>query len=169
MSELYVKSHDQHTAEQLALNDINRVLLQFGMSCQQIGLPDIDINNTDTSNNDMETVQNVIPVEKLNAEQQHVVHTFLNEVNEEPQDGSLPSSHMYFLDGPGGSGKTTVYNTLISVLQKHNHKVILIFTPSHVVVHNDMLWIQLNGCINNYGACLDPPLSIVTHSTKVYI
>lgn len=45
---------------------------------------------------------------------------------EEVQAGTTSQCRAYFLDGPGGSGKTMLYNTVISALRADNHKVVTI-------------------------------------------
>ena len=45
---------------------------------------------------------------------------------EEVQAGTTSQCRAYFLDGPGGSGKTMLYNTVISALWADNHKVVTI-------------------------------------------
>ena len=46
----------------------------------------------------------------------------MNNVNE-VQHGSVSQCRAYFLDGPGGSGKIMLYNTVISVLKSCHLKV----------------------------------------------
>ena len=43
---------------------------------------------------------------------------------DEVQAGIISQSRAYFLDGPGGSGKTMLYNTVIAALKAANHKVV---------------------------------------------
>ncbi|EFX79379.1 hypothetical protein DAPPUDRAFT_245089 [Daphnia pulex] len=41
-------------------------------------------------------------------------------------DENSPQSRQFFLDGPGGTGKTFLYNTLINVLQGEGKKIIAV-------------------------------------------
>ena len=59
---------------------------------------------------------------KLNTEQQHVVDTIFAAV-EEVQRNQPAKCRAFFLDGPGGSGKTMLYNTLISALRARSLQV----------------------------------------------
>ena len=64
---------------------------------------------------DNETIQ-------LNVEQQEVVNAVMSS-HQDIQNGAPPRSRAFFIDGPGGTGKTTIYNRLISSFQQINMKV----------------------------------------------
>ena len=59
---------------------------------------------------------------KLNNNQRVIVYEVLQAVNQ-VQQGDSQKPRAYFIDGPGGSGKTMVYNTLISWFRCNNLKV----------------------------------------------
>ena len=61
-------------------------------------------------------------VSQLNEGQRAAFDTVMAAIND--PDKSMP--HQYFLDGPGGTGKTFLYNTLITVLQGQGKTVIAV-------------------------------------------
>lgn len=58
----------------------------------------------------------------MTAEQKAVTHTILASVRES-QEGLADRTRAFFIDGPGGSGKTFTYNTLIADLTSRSLKV----------------------------------------------
>jgi primosomal protein N' len=58
----------------------------------------------------------------MNPEQREAVDHILAAVDE-VQGGVPETARTYFVDGPGGSGKTFIYNTLISTLRSRSLKV----------------------------------------------
>ena len=113
-------------AEQKALQDIESTLQQFGMSCKSIKLPDIQpIQMMEEPNEfdiELELQQSNEQMAKLNTDQRMLVDHVLEDLNAIRQ-GEAPKCRAYFLDGPGGSGKTMVYNTLISYCRSQGIKV----------------------------------------------
>ena len=113
-------------AEQKALQDIESTLQQFGMSCKSIKLPDIQpIQMMEEPNEfdiELELQQSNEQMAKLNTDQRMLVDHVLDDLNAIRQ-GEAPKCRAYFLDGPGGSGKTMVYNTLISFCRSQGIKV----------------------------------------------
>ena len=71
---------------------------------------------------ELETEYAPINIEKLNVMQQYMYDVIMANVNE-VQSGLPSQCRAYFLDGPGGSGKTMLYNTVISTLSAHHLKV----------------------------------------------
>ena len=113
-------------AEQKALQDIESTLQQFGMSCKSIKLPDIQpIQMMEEPNEfdiELELQQSNEQMAKLNTDQRMLVDHVLEDLNAIRQ-GEAPKCRAYFLDGPGGSGKTMVYNTLISFCRSQGIRV----------------------------------------------
>ena len=91
---------------------------------EQLGLPKVDENEIDNDNYDTHIgVEYALTnVEKLNVMQRYMYDIIINNVNE-VQHGSVSQCRAYFLDGPGGSDKTMLYNTVIYVLKSHHLKV----------------------------------------------
>jgi primosomal protein N' len=103
-------------AEQYALQEINDMLLENGLSCKDLKLPDVATLETMQKNQvlhpaSQEEAKQLIA--SLNTEQRQFVDVVLNALETATTDAN-PSCQAYYLDGPGGSGKTRVYNTLIA-------------------------------------------------------
>jgi hypothetical protein len=113
---LYHEGGSQDVAEQRALMCIEDVLTQNRMSCKDLGLPEPNLIPTMQSeeclNLAVEKQQLDIQMEKLNNEQRMMMDMVLRDL--EMREEAAPQASAYFLDGPGGSGKTMLYNTLIS-------------------------------------------------------
>jgi RecA/RadA recombinase len=77
------------------------------LSCKELGLP---IQQFDIQQEE-ETAMAQMAL--LNIEQQALVDVVLQAIHN-IIDGEAPQCRAFFLDGPGGSGKTMVYNTLIA-------------------------------------------------------
>jgi hypothetical protein len=106
-----------HNAERRALQHIQVIFQENGMSCMDLGLPDIQNDNLIEEELDLyqEPQTATAQVASLNDQQRSLVDAILvaldKIVRQEPA-----RCHAYFLDGPGGSGKTMVYNTLFFLL-----------------------------------------------------
>ena len=124
MTEDYNRNHSQEVALNLALFDIQNVLRQHGKSCTDIGLPQPVVTGHEELgyNNDVEAEFARTNMQLLNQEQQQITDTIIECVNEVVA-GQLPRCRTFYLDGPGGSGKTMVYNTLISYMRGKGLKV----------------------------------------------
>ena len=64
----------------------------------------------------------------------HQQRLIFNDILDELQHLQDPKPRMYYVDGPAGTGKTRLYNTIISTLHGQGHKVKFIesitFNPS---------------------------------------
>ena len=69
---------------------------------------------------------------KFNTQQRQIYDTIFNAVDE-VQQGHPARCCAFFLDGPGGSGKTMLYNTLISALRARG--LIRYITRMHSCTH----------------------------------
>ena len=91
-------------------------IFSTGSSCSGIGLPAAqEVRDTDDSvdhASDVEYARSNLA--KLNPEQKHLVTTIFSSIEAFMKDESCDEYHAFFLDGPGGTGKTMVYNTLMS-------------------------------------------------------
>ena len=94
------------------------------LALEQLGLPKLDENELDDDNYDtqIEVEYALANIEKLNVMQRCMYDIIMNNVNE-VQHGLVSQCRAYFLDGPGGSSKTMLYNTVISVLKSCHLKV----------------------------------------------
>ncbi len=134
MFEDYVrKGSSEEMAQNLALRHISRLLQAAGKCNSEFMLPESTLasENIQTSQPDSidddtliaianEAVEGQRLVELLNREQRSVFDEILDSVRS-PTD---PNKHrLFFVDGPGGSGKTFLFSTLISVLNGMGLKV----------------------------------------------
>ena len=128
MMEDYLHMHgiSALAAQQRALQAIDAILQESGMSCSGLGLPDIDgaqiMEAAPEFDIALEEMEAVIQMAKLNSEQRMLVDSILQDLDE-IRDGHPPRNRAYFLEGPGGSGKTMCYNTLISYCRSQGVKV----------------------------------------------
>ncbi|XP_076032444.1 uncharacterized protein LOC143020167 [Oratosquilla oratoria] len=108
--------YDNNVAENIALHRINMILNENGMNCAMLGLPE-PISDPPAIQH-MEEIQEVNP-EVLNIEQRYVFNSVINAVSE--IDRGLETNHrLFYLDAPGGSGKTFLYNMIHDYLVAQN-------------------------------------------------
>lgn len=125
MAEDYLHSEDivGPAAELKALQHIESILVQNGLSCKDLGLPNVEsIDPYDQQfdlTDDLNTVNRQMPL--LNDEQKMLVDAILQALDEIKQE--VAQCRAYFLDGPGGSGKTMIYNTLIAYMHTQHLNV----------------------------------------------
>ena len=125
MCEDFLRTMTLDLAEQRALAKIENILMSnYGLNCTHFGLPTPSIENENNVNvidfeNEAETARHNQSI--LNDGQSSVVNRILDEM----QQGSAPGSQprVYFVEGPGGTGKTMVYNTLIAAARAQNKEV----------------------------------------------
>ena len=113
-------------AEQIALQDIEATLQQFGLSCDSLNLPAVQPNlviaQPSEFNIEHELQKNIEQMGRLNREQKMLVDHIIDDLDGFRQN-EAPTCRAYFLDGPGGSGKTMIYNTLLSYCRSQGIKV----------------------------------------------
>ncbi|XP_076038426.1 uncharacterized protein LOC143023700 [Oratosquilla oratoria] len=108
--------YDNNVAENIALHHINMILNENGMNCARLGLPE-PISEPPAIQH-MEEIQEVNP-EVLNIEQRYVFNSVINAVSE--IDRGLETNHrLFYLDAPGGSGKTFLFNMIHDYLVAQN-------------------------------------------------
>ncbi|XP_076029148.1 uncharacterized protein LOC143017995 [Oratosquilla oratoria] len=92
------------------------ILNENGMNCAMLGLPE-PISEPPAIQH-MEEIQEVNP-EVLNIEQRYVFNSVINAVSE--IDRGLETNHrLFYLDAPGGSGKTFLFNMIHDYLVAQN-------------------------------------------------
>jgi hypothetical protein len=105
-----------HAAEQIALRHIESVL-QPDMSCPVLGLPELEPVEQPQGELEFDVAAEAHEaanlLAQLNEEQAQLLDSVLQDLRAIQNDEG-PKCRAYFLDGPGGSGKTMCYNTLIS-------------------------------------------------------
>ena len=98
-----------------ALHDIDRVLLENGSSCAAIELPP---PQGELSDNQAPPLEPAPTFDDLIDEQHHLADSVLHSISPTAAgDESVPKLH--YVDAPGGSGKTYVFNKLSSHLRHH--------------------------------------------------
>ena len=98
--------------------DVQRILQENGSSCGNIGLP----SPQGESRGDPLAHQDPPPsFDDLTDEQQHLVESVLQSVLVNAGDSSVQNLH--YVDAPGGSGKTYVFNKLAAHLRHLNRRV----------------------------------------------
>ncbi|XP_010230258.1 ATP-dependent DNA helicase PIF4-like [Brachypodium distachyon] len=117
MSDDYRRTQgSQHAVEQLVLLDIRNMLRSRGKDIRSFPLPDIDESYDNSGGVDREIIEET-SVEadqdhaslllSLNPEQKYAYEKILSSIDN--RDGGL-----FFVDGPGGTGKTFLYRTLLT-------------------------------------------------------
>ena len=118
---------DPQLAEQLALQHFEHVLNENDMSCSDLGLPEpnmltntpiVPVSDEYLSETRNKAMHNMT---LLNTEQRALVNAVMESMNESCHPSEKPRA--FFSDGPGGPGKTMVYNTLIWYFQSLGHQV----------------------------------------------
>ncbi|TKR89117.1 hypothetical protein L596_013265 [Steinernema carpocapsae] len=109
---------DEELGLEMSYADIERRLQQLGKTVTSFGLPALLrsyeelMSNADIVDQAEERRLGNEKYAMLNAEQKAVVDTVLAQL-----DNTGAENRCHFIDGPGGSGKTFVYNTLIHILR----------------------------------------------------
>ena len=114
--EEYLSSSNKHLTDFFDIEDLN----EFGYSnIIDVG-NDVD-NNIDCDNQNITFLKE--DVRRLN-EEQHIV---FNAVTTAVLNSDSPD-RLFFLDGPGGTGKTFLYNTILGYLRGRNVKCMAMAT-----------------------------------------
>ena len=120
MTEDYRQKWSEEIAESLALTDIESILKTQKVTLSQLGLPNPVLALTDSDEvvnlGNERKAQEL--VDTLNEEQRY----FLDQVVQAIYDDD--GWKCFFLDGPGGSGKTYLYNTLMYFLRSKGKSVL---------------------------------------------
>ncbi|KAL6634793.1 hypothetical protein ACP70R_027464 [Stipagrostis hirtigluma subsp. patula] len=117
MTEDYRRTHmSSHTIEQMALIDIRNMLQSMGKDISSFPLPEIDDSYDTTSNEAREIIEeSTIEVDQehiclsssLNPEQMYAYNEILAAIDS-------GNGGVFFVDGPGGTGKTYLYKALLA-------------------------------------------------------
>jgi len=114
-SEDFTRTFPTTLAESYALKDIHEILSLHGKTLEDFNLPSPSLphsfQNTFTFDLAEEQAKSIELISQLNQEQKIVFDQIMGSVNGESNDTC------FFLDGPGGSGKTFLYNTLMSTIR----------------------------------------------------
>ena len=120
---VHVHGLNVQEAENKCLGEIQSIFQQSSFLCSDFGLPAVEIvAHRDCF--DLHQEQQVVDenMALLNEEQRLLVDEILQALQEIDQ-AITTECRTYFLDGPGGTGKTMVYNTLIAICRCRGVKV----------------------------------------------
>ena len=112
------QKHSHEVAVNLALYEIDSVLRENGTSCYTIGLPSPE----EITSEDFPQSYEAPNLSELNSEQSEVFTAILQSVAS-ALNGDLPQARCFYIDAPGGSGKTYLFNKLAAQLRSSGHKV----------------------------------------------
>ncbi|XP_076057196.1 uncharacterized protein LOC143034731 [Oratosquilla oratoria] len=108
--------HDNATAENVALHFANNILKENCMNCIKVGLPE-PVGEPPRNENNEENL--VVNANLLNAEQRDVFNCIVHAA-EAIVRGEEPNNRLFYLDAPGGSGKTFLFNMMHGYLVSNN-------------------------------------------------
>ncbi|XP_045025503.1 ATP-dependent DNA helicase pif1-like [Daphnia magna] len=125
--------HGEEVAKNLALKWIQDKIVQNGEKYEDFELPipdfqlidrliSAEIEENDENVQRQKKLRGEMMMAKLNVGQRAAFDQIMTAINDE----NSPQSRQFFLDGPGGTGKTFLYNTLINVLQGEGKKIIAV-------------------------------------------
>ena len=112
LTEDFSRIHDHEVAVNQALHDVERVLCENGSSYAAIGLPS---PQGEASNDQPSPLEPAPTFDDLTDEQQDLTESVLRSVSAGEEE---PVSNLHYVDAPGGSGKTYVFNKLTSHLRQ---------------------------------------------------
>ena len=116
LSEDFLRNHavQLDVAEQFALRHLRSIIENNNGNYEQLQLPEIHIENKDF---DSTTLTHPRDVDEMIASLNHEQRIFVDEIAaaiKAVHNHQTEQAHLYFIQGPGGSGKTFVYNTLLA-------------------------------------------------------
>ncbi|XP_065323555.1 ATP-dependent DNA helicase pif1-like, partial [Gordionus sp. m RMFG-2023] len=104
----------------MALMDIENVFLDHGLCCQSFDLPSpTKIPPKQHYDAHVEAADSIERISKLNRLQKYAFDLIIQAIELE----NIPERY-FFVDGPGGSGKTYLYNTLMCYIRAKNQIVL---------------------------------------------
>lgn len=123
MSEDYLQTYTKEISKDLTLIDIQQFLHNERLTLNDFNLPlprsllNIVPNLEQTDHNNMLNIAKA-NIKLFNKNQKQIFNSIIKSIY---QNGN---QKLHYIDGPGGSGKTFLYNTLIHYLNGNNDKVI---------------------------------------------
>ena len=118
----YARNHQEVVAQNMVLQRIERHLQQFGKHLADFGLPLLEeaLPDDDVVNVEELREEAVLLEPQLNDDQRRVSQAVIDAVVSNDPQGR---PKVFFLDGPGGTGKTFTYNYLIRELLGRNKRI----------------------------------------------
>ncbi|KAB0792783.1 hypothetical protein PPYR_00660 [Photinus pyralis] len=126
MSQDYERRYGSIEGQQKAYIQISSMLSAEGYnismypSMQQVN----DTEYADDVSNDEQAIEAASrQYEHLNEKQKQIVDIILDQCDDDINESIVSEPPCFYIDGPGGSGKTYVYTTLYSLLKKKNKNI----------------------------------------------
>ncbi|XP_066933722.1 uncharacterized protein [Clytia hemisphaerica] len=106
----FLRHHSELQAEQMTLSNIANMLHQFGESLQDLNLPDLDVEIVQEQPN---AAANRVEADRVRPSLNEAQTTIADAVINALSNNDFNSAKLFFIDGPGGCGKTYTYNYII--------------------------------------------------------
>ncbi|UYV69336.1 hypothetical protein LAZ67_6003266 [Cordylochernes scorpioides] len=125
LCEDFARLHEGHTSDcqyctDCVLRDIQNIFTANGKSCRDFDLPvPPDVSDFSVSTYNAEAEKNKADEMRKKIDQNAKQKLAFEAIMSTIDDNSLPQ-RLFFLDGPGGSGKTFLYKTLLSTIRDNN-------------------------------------------------
>ena len=117
IEEFAATTHNCEVAENEALHELERIFHENSSSCATIGLP----SPHGPASEDLPSIHESAPTfTDITSEQHHLGQCVLLQ---SVMGGEVSVSRLHYVDAPGGSGKTYVFNMLFAHLRHQNLKV----------------------------------------------
>lgn len=117
MTEDLSLNHPREEAVNLALHEVESILRENGTSCFALGLP-----TPEGVTEDSPPTPPAPNLDELNSEQRQLYIVFMQSV-ESALSEETPQARCFYVDAPGGSGKTYLFNKLATQLRSNGHQV----------------------------------------------
>ncbi|GBM65839.1 hypothetical protein AVEN_12894-1 [Araneus ventricosus] len=122
LSEDFVQQYSEDSGPQYALAEIEEFFKHYNLNLKKLKLPTVHLpdalSNLPSFDILVEQQKGQINAQKLN-EEQKLVFDILKAIYDNKED----TSRLFFLDGPAGTGKTFLYNTLLHTIRGKGHHV----------------------------------------------
>ena len=154
MSEDYKILYTIEQSYNMLLNEIQNQLIEEGYNMKNFGLPEPSYyqipSELELSSSPWEKEELIHTINSLNREQEYAFSEIIDSIN------SKHNRKLYILDGPGGSGKTYLYNALAKHMKIYNK--ICIATAKTGIAGT----LLLDGCTYHSTFKLYPPIDETT-------
>ncbi|GBN28218.1 hypothetical protein AVEN_191803-1 [Araneus ventricosus] len=123
LNEDFVRQYSEDSGPQYALAEIEEFLKHYNLNLKKLKLPTVHLpdalSNVPSFDILVEQQKGQINAQKLNEEQKLVFDIILKAIYDNKED----TSRLFFLDGPAGTGKTFLYNTLLPTIRGKRHDI----------------------------------------------
>lgn len=122
----YMRTSTEETSYHLALQDISETLKLHGFALSNFDLPTVDSSLITKQSINSKIVSEPQCVTNMLSKANIKQRAFIDEISNLVEKFDVNSSNAYFLDGPGGTGKTFVYQCLIEICKERGHEFIAV-------------------------------------------